>query len=343
MVRIGNMLTTSLAAVLVLTVSSCSASGPETNTTRSGQTHRWNLATVFPPGNFHVKNLRTFAQEARKATGGKLDISIHASGSLGLKGPETIAAVRDRIVDAAESSLEWQVGEVPLAALGAMPALALGYRETRVLADVLRPYLNEIFASHNQKLLYMVPWQGQGLYSKYQIETKMDLRGLKMRAASAGAIAFFEELGASPIQLPWSEVVPALASGLIVGVSTSSMSGVDGKFAEFMGYYSRFDWGNPISIVVVNLDAWKALSPESRSAVEKLALELEPRFWEISEELDHENLAVLENDGMRVAAPDPQLRRELLAAGERVWRKYLETASQEAQAVVGEFLERVGR
>ena len=27
---------------------------------------KWNLSTVFPPGNFHVKNIRTFAEEAKK-------------------------------------------------------------------------------------------------------------------------------------------------------------------------------------------------------------------------------------------------------------------------------------
>ena len=311
--------------------------------TATAENVTWDLSTVFPPGNFHVKNLRTFAEAANEATGGELTITVHDSGSLGVKGPEAMGAVRDRIVDAAESSLEWQVGEFRMAALGAMPGLALGYEETFVLADVMRPYLDEIFAKNDIKLLYMVPWQGQGLYAKEAIGTKADIQGLKMRAASEMALRFFQEMGASPIQLPWSEVVPALASGMIDGVSTSSMSGVDGKFWEFMENHSRYDWGNPLSVVMVNMDAWNALSPSARAAIDKLAWELEPRFWEISEGLNDTNLARLQDNGMEVMSPGPDLRAEILAAGERVWKQYLETAGPEATAVVEGFLARMGR
>lgn len=311
--------------------------------TATAATVSWDLSTVFPPGNFHVKNLRTFAERANEVTGGELTITVHDSGSLGIKGPEAMGAVRDRVVDAAESSLEWQVGEFRMAALGAMPGLALGYEETFVLADVMRPYLDEVFAKNDIKLLYMVPWQGQGLYAKDAIETKANIQGLKMRAASEMALRFFQEMGASPIQLPWSEVVPALASGMIDGVSTSSMSGVDGKFWEFMHNHSRYDWGNPLSIVMVNLDAWNALSPGARAAIDKLAWELEPTFWEISEGLNDTNLAKLRENGMQVSSPGADLRTEILAAGERVWKAYLETAGAEANAVVQEFLARMGR
>jgi TRAP-type C4-dicarboxylate transport system substrate-binding protein len=304
---------------------------------------KWNLSSVFPPGNFHVKNIRTFAEEAKKVTGGELEITVHDSAALGIKGPATLGAVRDRIVDAAESSLEWQVGEVRMAALGAMPGLALGYDETFVLADTMRPHLNKALAKHNQKLLYMVPWQGQGLYANIAINTKADIKGLKMRAASEMALRFFEEMGASPIQLPWSEVVPALASRLINGVSTSSSSGVDGKFWEFMGYHSRYDWSNPISVVVVNLDAWKELSPGSRAAVEKLTWELEPQFWSISKGINDDNLVKLSKNGMKVTTPNAALQKEILEAGKRVLQKYLETAGPDAKAIVKEYNARMGR
>ena len=73
---------------------------------------------------------------------------------------------------------------------------------------------------------------------------------------------FFEALGASPVQLPWGEVVPSLATGAIDGVTTSSSSGVDGSFWEFLDYMNRFNWQGSAIMVNVNLDAWNALSPE---------------------------------------------------------------------------------
>ena len=176
MLKSENSLMTFLIIGLLYTVSACSIGNENDNTNQHTQkNHIWHLATVFPPGNFHVKNLRSFAEEAKRITGGALDINVHDSGSLGLKGPEAISAVRDRIVDAAEASLEWQVGEIPLASISALPGLAVGYEETRILTEILRPHLDKILATHNQRILFLVPWQGQGVYSKYPIKTKLQI------------------------------------------------------------------------------------------------------------------------------------------------------------------------
>jgi TRAP-type C4-dicarboxylate transport system substrate-binding protein len=118
---------------------------------------------------------------------------------------------------------------------------------------------------------------------------------------------------------------------------------VDGKFWEFLGYHSSFDWSNPLSIVIVNQDSWNELSAEHQKAVEKLARELEPEFWTISKGLNDDNLKMLEEKGMTVSAPGPELKEEILAAGKRVWSEYLKTAGPEANAIVKAFLEKVGR
>ena len=47
------------------------------------------LSTVWPDGNFHTKNCKRFAEEVAKATGGAVEIVVHAGGSLGYKGRST--------------------------------------------------------------------------------------------------------------------------------------------------------------------------------------------------------------------------------------------------------------
>ena len=60
------------------------------------------------------------------------------------------------------------------------------------------------------------------------------------------------------VQIPWGETVPALASGAVVGVTTSSVSGVDGKFWEFLKYFYRTNHVWSSQILTVNNDCWKS-------------------------------------------------------------------------------------
>ena len=311
-------------------------------TTPAMAQENWDMSFAWPEGNFHVQNGMRFAEEVERVTGGDVVITVHPGGALGLRGPEAMAAVRDGIVPIAEYSFEQQNGEVPFASLGAMPGLATGYEETRILSEIMRPHMDQIFADYNQKLLYMVPWPGQAVYADRPIEALADLDGYQL-AANARAVEFFEAMGAAPVLLPWAEVVPALASGVIDGVSTSSSSGVDGQFWEFLSHMSRFDWSNPLSVVTVNLDAWNRLDAEDQAAIEALAAELEPQFWDVSMQEDERNLATLAENGIDVSVPSDALRAEIAAASVPIWEAFVASAGEDAATVVATFREQVGK
>jgi TRAP-type C4-dicarboxylate transport system substrate-binding protein len=207
----------------------------------------------------------------------------------------------------------------------------------------MRPVMHRAFERANQRLLYAVPWPGQGVYTRVPLNAVADMRGLRIRAANPRALEFFQALGASPILMPWAEVVPGLASGVLQGVSTSSSSGVDGKFWEFLRHYSRFDWANPISTVTVNNDAWRRLTPAHQRAVETLAAELEPRFWEVSVQEDERNLALLRQNGMTVTEPDAGMKRQITQAAERIWAAYAREAGTDAARIISDFRARAGK
>src|SRR5258708_8212785 len=58
----------------------------------SAAAQKWNLPAGYPTSNPHTENLMLFADDVRKATGGKLDITVHANASL-FKVPEIKKAV----------------------------------------------------------------------------------------------------------------------------------------------------------------------------------------------------------------------------------------------------------
>ena len=68
--------------------------------TAAAQT-KWDLPTAYP-ATIHTENLAQFANDVDKATGGKLEITVHANASL-FKAPEIKRAVQ---------SGQAQIGEV---------------------------------------------------------------------------------------------------------------------------------------------------------------------------------------------------------------------------------------
>ncbi len=298
---------------------------------------QWDMSIVWPEGNFHTQNAMAFAEAVKEATAGEVVITVHSGGALGIKGPEGMAAVRDGLVPIAEILLNQQVGEAPILGIETLPFLAPSLADVALLHKFYRPKLDEVAAGMNQKVLYMVPWPGQAVYSPNQINTLADLSGLTIRVVDSNGNDFFAALGATPIQMPWGEVVPSLAAGTIKGVTTSSSSGVDGSFWEFTPYMSTFNWQASSNIMSVNLDAWNALPQETRDKIEETAAAMEAQFWLNSRAEDEKKIATLRENGMTVTAPSPELKAELLEKAKPLWDAF-KTRVPEAAPIIDEYL-----
>ncbi|WP_118137794.1 TRAP transporter substrate-binding protein [Oceanicella sp. SM1341] len=284
----------------------------------------WDMSVVWPEGNFHTQDAMKFAEAVKEVTDGDVVITVHSGGALGIKGPEGMAAVRDGLVPIADILMSQQVGDAPELGVETLPYLAPTLADLALLHKFYRPKVEEVAESMNQKLLYMVPWPGQAVYSKNPINTIDDLAGLQLRVVDANGHDFFTRLGAAPLQMPWGEVVPSLAAGTISGVTTSSSSGVDGAFWEFLDNMSTFNWQASSNIVTVNLDAWNELSPEDQDAIEAVAEKLEGEFWLASKAEDDKKIAVLKENGVTVTAPSEELKAALLERAKPMWDDFKE-------------------
>ena len=142
-----------------------------------------------------------------------------------------------------------------------IPFLAVSMDELKVLHKYVRPEYDKIAERNNQKILYIVPWPTQYLHLKVKVAGVDGLKNLKIRVPDKNAVDMLNAVGMAPVMIPWGETIPALASGAVVGVSTSAVSGVDGKFWEFLKYIypTNHVWSS--QIVTVNLDSWKKISP----------------------------------------------------------------------------------
>ncbi|HZY23018.1 MAG: TRAP transporter substrate-binding protein [Microvirga sp.] len=294
---------------------------------------KWDLSTVWPETNFHTQNARRFADEVKKATNGAVEITVKSGGQLGFKGPEHLRAVRDGLVPMADILNIQQIGDEPLLGTEGIPFLVGNGDELKVLHKYLRAEYEKVAEKNNQKMLYTVPWPTQYLHLKAKSDTVDGLKGIKVRVPDKNAADMVNAFGMSGILIPWGETIPALASGAVAGVSTSAVSGVDGKFWEFLKYVypTNHVWSS--QIVTVNLNEWKKLKPEQRHAIEETAKRLEPEFWAASVKADADSLARLKEGGMEVVEIPPAMMAEFRARSAPLLDAFLKRVPAAEKAV----------
>ena len=271
----------------------------------------WDLPLAWPDGNFHVKNAKVFAAAVKKATNGSINIIIHPGGSLGFKGPEMMTVLRDGLVPIGDFYVGQQVGEAPIMGLEGQPYLVSGFDGLKKFHEFWRPEITKVIKKYNMKILYQVAWPRQYVYTKVPISKVADLKGIKIRTYSKSTTALFNKIGMTAVQLPWGEVVPSLAAGTIDAVTTSSSSGVDGKFWEFLKYMypTSHVWGS--NIVAVNLDAWNGLTGAERKAIEDTAKRLEPTFWDVARQEDKIKSKLLNDKGVAMGKVSASMMTEM--------------------------------
>lgn len=277
------------------------------------------LSQVLPEENWQTVENKRFAAAVLEATSGEVDIRVHSGGALGFKGPEHLRTVGDGLVPMADILAAQQVGELPLFKLENMPFLVRSPDELRILHKYWRPAIDNIVAERfNQKFLVSAPSPSNCIFINDNPDTIDGFRNMRVRGADMTSVEIFDLIGMSGIQIPWGELIPALASGRVDGVGTSPTSAVDGKFWEFMKYIypTNHTWGS--NMVTINLDSWSKLTPEQQSAIEEIAARLEPEFWEVSRQGDLASIKTMQEHGMELVPISDDLRAAMIERAQQL-------------------------
>jgi TRAP-type C4-dicarboxylate transport system substrate-binding protein len=303
---------------------------------------KWDLSTAWGANNFHAQSAIAFADAVREATDGSVDITVHLSGEIGVKITEKLSSVENGVVQMADMLLFLQAGEAPFLGVDTLPYLIQGQEEMKVWLEVAGPKYDEIFAAHNQKALYYVPWPSPGVYSKEPIVSANDMSGQRIRAFNATSFDFLTRMGAAPVELPFGELAAAVAAGTVDGAATSTSTGANSKLYQFTSHFNPLNWSMSPDAVTVNLDAWNALSDDERATIERLANEMESEFWGISAAEDSSKTAILVENGMTVSKADDSLKAKMAEAGKAMWSEFFAKVP-DAQPVVEAYAAKLGK
>lgn len=240
------------------------------------QTFHWTAQSCFPL-NMPLTDmaLALWAQKVEEMSGGRLKISLHGAGEI-VDGPDVLDAVRDGILDAGQNTPAWQKGRYPAGDLFyTLPGGITEYHD----------YILWVYGGGGWELaqemygdqvvvfpLGLTP--PEEIWTNKPIETLDDFRGLKIRCSGL-SMNLFEKLGASVVQLPGSEVVPALQRGVIDAAEFCDPS-MD--YALGLHEVAKYVIGPPIHMgsnmfqLVVNPRSYEALPDDLKTIVREAAI-----------------------------------------------------------------------
>ncbi len=299
----------------------------------AGAQTKWDLPTAYPANNLHTENIAQFVKDVDAATGGKLKIQVHDNASL-FKAPEIKRAVQGGQAQAGEFLMVNFQNEWPVWGLDGIPFLATSYAQSMKLYQASKPIVQKKLAEQGMVLLYAVAWPPQGIFSKKQVASAADMKGIKWRAYSPATARIGELVGAQPVTVQQAELSQAMATGVVESYMSSGSTGYDTKTYEHLKFFADTQAWLPKNAVVVNKKAFDALDQATRDGLLKAAAEAEKRGWATSEKKTGEYLDLLKKNGMTVYPPSAQLKGDMQKVGDTMLKEWLDKAGPEGKAVV---------
>jgi TRAP-type C4-dicarboxylate transport system substrate-binding protein len=297
---------------------------------------KWDLPAAYAPGNFHTENLELFAKDVDAATEGKLKIAVHSNASL-FKATEIKRAVQGGQAQLGEILMVNYENESPLFGMDGVPFLATSYADAKSLEKVQIPALDKYLAAQGLKVLYTVPWQPQGIYTKKPVNSVADMKGMKWRAYSPATAKMAELMELQPVTIQAAELSQALATGVVETYASSSATGIDSKTYESLKYFYEAQAWIPKNAVLINLKAFNALDKATQEAVTKAAVAAEARGWKVSEEKESAFKKILADRGMTVAPPSPTFAADLKKIGGVMLIDWEKKAAPQGPELIAEY------
>ncbi|MCA3301652.1 MAG: TRAP transporter substrate-binding protein [Roseomonas sp.] len=295
---------------------------------------RWQVATAYPDGNFHTRNIRGFLDEVKAQTG--IDAQLHSNGSL-LPMPQIKRGVQQGQVQIGEILLSAYGNDDPFFEVDSIPQLAWTDEQARKLATLSRPYIEARFQRQGLSVLYSVPWPPSGFYTNVPVESLEVLRGSRMRTFNAMTNRFATLLGATPTLVQAAEVPQAFATGVVNSMVTSAATGVDSAAWDFAKIFTPIGFTRTHNVIFVQRRAFEALPAAQQTAMREAAKRAEDRGWALSAEARDAAQATLAARGMQVMQPTPAVMEGLSRISQTIAQEWAARAGEDGARLLAAY------
>lgn len=282
------------------------------------QAINWQDHKINPAGFWLTANEINFAKQVEDATNGRLKIRVFPAGSSGYKGNEALDAVSENLLQIAEVWGGHVAGQEQILEMLDLPEFVPSDFNFRVkLWQALSPLYAELFDKRYGVLLYdFMQLNPRRLYTKKEVRSLDDLKGMKIRAIGPADAAFVRALGGVPTTTEWNELYTALQQGVVDGLMAADGAQLAMKFYEVTEHI--FDTANagPTFFMLVNKKALESLPADVRQTFLGMRDQWRKANYDSYQVMDDRARQGLIKNGMKV--------REVPAADRAFMRKVSE-------------------
>ncbi|MGQ0683063.1 TRAP transporter substrate-binding protein [Bradyrhizobium sp.] len=213
-----------------------------------------------------VQALRFMGRQVAERSGGRHEIKVFHSRQLGEE-KETLEQTRAGAIDLNRTNVALIGNLVPAMNVLALPFL---FRSIEHMQKVLDgPIGDEILGSFEPYGFVGLAFYDSGARSIYNsnrpVRSRADLEGLRIRVQQSEQMsAMMRALGATPVELPYGQVLTGLATKLIDGAENNWPSFVTTDHYRHAGHYTLTEHTMSPEVLVMSLKAWETLPAEDR-------------------------------------------------------------------------------
>lgn len=262
--------------------------------------YEWTFQTSETAGEPQFEVKKAWADEVEKKSDGRIEIEILPVNAV-VQANQTLQTVGAGILQGHLTDPSYFSGQDP--AFGMLGNLVGAWGDPNEFLDYMRnaggeELYNELVEPYGLHLIGAAATGLEALPSKRPIRTVDDLQGLKLRAPEGMVYNIFEKAGATPVNLPGSEVYTALEKGVIDAAdytvfATNYEQGLYNfaPYPSYPGFHSL-----PMVAVSLNKDIWDSLPEDLQSMLESTVVEMGDEMVATLKELDQQAVEEVRED-----------------------------------------------
>lgn len=225
-------------------------------------------------GDIYDQYSEKFAEQVAKATKDRVKVEVYGNGELYDDFVDATTAVVGGDIDLAITSVSGSYPEigVPEGSVAGAPRMFDSDKDylSWLEADDGYKQIEPLLEKKGITELDNFPLGKQYLYTKNEIRSIDDFKGLTMRAGGEGTMAFLKAIGASPSNMSIGETYGGLQQGVLDGVVTGIDAYDRNKFYEVAPHVTADNYLFSMYNVslIQNKESWEGLTPGDRAAIE---------------------------------------------------------------------------
>jgi TRAP-type transport system periplasmic protein len=218
--------------------------------------------------NHHANVIVPWAEEVKKRTNGRVEITIFPGAAL-CKPTQQYECARSGIADLAWGLPGWTPGRFPLSSVIELPFMnrtaAVG---SQMLADLWEPYLKREFDDVHVLYMNVHPAGHIHTHSKF-VRAVQDLRGMKIRTSTATVGDTLELLGATKVGMPATQIYEAMSQKVVDGFGMPYEALPPFRLNEVSKYHTEISMFTAAFALYMNKAKYASLPADVRKVLDE--------------------------------------------------------------------------